>query len=563
MGLGSAGNGPGSLQAAAAAARNSSNSNTNKPGDVLLGLRLPVDFTSGGGGLIGIQKALFIEVSYRGLCAALSQLARLGNSSGPIAQEFRTDVAISLNIAICHRSALSSKEAKFTVENQASISPAHVSVIWPQLTLHALSLLAVLQATVGASPLLYPFAGTACYCVSSALTHVFPSSKKMGRPECCDTLTACSIKALECLKYLLRAFPTLVLTKCEQILLKFVDIFSQQVLYMTSDPQQLLDSDSNNSFNTNKDLVMASFEVCETLLMTSSTFLPFATRQQLEVSVNRGLQCLVKGVVLHSFLTLDQGGNTLTSQRMLKHVQQNKKVRRELCEAIRADVDLQKNFLLLACAEVQTSYVDGSRSANLPLLSSAASVCSSHPTTASVSGRIGLSVGNILFPAGVGLPSPPLIEVAHKKILEHNAFIEYTQDRESNINEVTDTAQSMVVGDMEEDEGDEVEVDEVSSTTADNTKKRKGDATPYSNYGVDNTEENKEDSARKAPKVDWFQNTKKDSTTASASATTTAPSAAAHSSTAPFKAVASTLHDSSDDDDDELPDIDIEADVDE
>jgi hypothetical protein len=532
--------------------------------DVLLGLRLQVDVlstsdsssssSSSSGGLIGIQKAMFIEVSYRGLCAALTRLARLGNTAGPIAQDFRADVATSLNIAICHRSAISHKEAKFTMENRASISPAHVSVIWPQLTLHALSLLAVLLSTVGASPLLYPFAGTACSCVSSALAHVFPSNKKTESFGCSDTLTACSLKALECFKYILRSFPTLAISKCEQTLLKFVDIFSQQVQYLTSDPQQQVDSDTSNSFNTNKDVVLASFEVCETLLMTTSALLPFAVRQQLEVAVHRGLQCLTKGVVLHSFLTLEQGGNCFTSQRMLKHVQQNKKVRRELCEAIRSDVDVQKGFLLLACAEVQTSFMDGSRSANLPLLHSAAGVCSNHEVTASVCGRIGLCVGNILFPAGVGLPSPPLVEVAHRKILEHNAFIEQSQDRETR--GVGGSAQ--VMGDKEEPEEEQEEED-----TTRNTKKRKGSfETENSNESATNlvtkevvANDTEAESNPKAPKVNWFES----------NAGSTASAGGGDSSSAPVKARAVTMktnESSDDDDDDELPDIDIDADID-
>jgi hypothetical protein len=526
----------------------------DKSRDVILGLRFSVDVESPTSALVGIQKAMYIEVCYRGVCATLAQMARVGTCTGPVSQEFRSDVATSLNIAICHRSAMSSKEAKFTMENRASISPAHVSVVWPQLTLHALSLLTVLVSTVGTSPFLYHFASVACSCVTSSLTHVFPNNKKVDAVTatvavtvaCSDTLTACALKALECLQYLLRSFPTLVVSKCEQLLLKFVDIISLQIQYLTSDPQQQ-DVDTSNTFISNKDVITASFEVCETLLITSSPLLPVAVRQQLEGSVLRGLQCLVKGVVLHSFLSLNQGGNALTSQRLLHHVQQNKKVRRELCEVLRCDVDVQKYFLLLACAEGQTSYVDGSRSANLPLLSSAAAVCSGHQVTAAVCGRIGLCTSNIMFPAGVGLPSPPLIEVAHKKILEHNAYIEQSKGKTSKASGDND------IESEEEDAGDNTTSDELVNVTQESSKKRKMmDSDDAEDISVQEApmkkmqQETEEKSVPKVTKVDWLQSTKRSATTKD---TTNIPTKL-------------NDDDSSGEDDDELPDIDIDADID-
>lgn len=522
---------------------------SNKSTDVLVGLRLPVDTESRSGGLTGVQKAMFVEVCFRGLCAALGQMALLGCSAGPLAQDFRADVAAALNVAICHRSVVNSKEAKFTMENRASISPAHVSVVWPQLTLHALSLLAVLLASVGPSPIMYQFAGVACSCVSSALAHVFPNNKKVDAGGCSDVLTACSIKALECFKYLIRCFPTLVVTKCEQILLKFVDVVTQQVQYLTSDPQLQMDAAaeeaSSNSFCTNKCVVLTSFELCESLLIAASPLLSIAVRQQLELAARRGLQCLMKGVLLHSFLTLDQGGNTLTPQRLLKHVQHNKKVRRDICEALRCDVQLQKHFLLMACAEAQTSYVDGSRSSNLPLLSAAAAACCSHDVTASVCGRIGLCVGNVLFPAGVGLPSPPLIEAAHRKILEHDSYIDQVHGRKPSSGSGT----SDEVEEEEEERGGESDTEAFTRLS----KKRKGSEAAESDDDIDltvrkvaATSAHESPRAAAASSVDWTR--------------TSTPAAHKPASRSPASKVKDASSD--DDDDDELPDIDIDADID-
>ena len=397
-------------------------------------LQLDVDVVrSSGESLLGVRKAMFIEASYRGLCATLEFLAQFGNVSGPIAQDFHNDIAISLQSAIRYRIAIKESDPEFTIQNEGSLSPAHISVVCPLISGHALSLLSVLLSTVGPSPFLFALADVACSSISTALSRTFPY-KNIESVDCSATFTSCAIKGLNCLGYIIRCFPTLLISKYGHIIQKFVDLFCDQMEYLSTDPQCLTENVIACPLFTNKDLIITSLDTCEVLLLTASSLLPFGVREQVERSVHVSLRCLVKGVVLPAYTSLVENGHNFTPCRMLKQSQLNKKVRRMQCEALRSDVHIQKGFLLVSYAEVLSYYEDGSRSANLPLLNRAIGVCAVHEVTASVCCRISLGLGSILFPPGVSLPSPPLIDVAQKKILQHTTFVDKSLNRQLPLN---------------------------------------------------------------------------------------------------------------------------------
>jgi hypothetical protein len=152
-----------------------------------------------------------------------------------------------------------------------------------------------------------------------------------------------------------------------------------------------------------------------------------------------------------------------------------------------------------------------------------------------------------MFPAGVGLPSPPLIEVAHKKILEHNAYIEQSKGKTSKASGDND------IESEEEDAGDNTTSDELVNVTQESSKKRKMmDSDDAEDISVQEApmkkmqQETEEKSVPKVTKVDWLQSTKRSATTKD---TTNIPTKL-------------NDDDSSGEDDDELPDIDIDADID-
>jgi hypothetical protein len=344
----------------------------------------------------GCRKALAVETCLRSKCQVLSEMLRVGCSSGPASCDLSAFVPL-LQATLSLTLSLSPHDTKCAIVNDQGVSPVDLCLVSSSIKVHVLGVLRALLR--GRHPGLARAAVTLCRPLLALLA---------GRECAALPAAALQLRALQCCSLCCEAFPSVVgvtlggSTGLQALVAHFaaeVHVWCSHRGAVGVDFGVLEEGSSSSSSSSSSLSVLACMprwmalaDTIHSLLLFCGQLLPVPLRANIEAALGEALLCMCKGLLRR------HGAET--------------KTHRAPVELLRAAPSLQEAVLRLATTEALSSQRSGVLTGNLAALRGAAAAALQQPETGAAAMAASLALEALLQPAAVPLPAMPVVAAA-------------------------------------------------------------------------------------------------------------------------------------------------------